>query len=110
TAPELARGKALLTSRRTTFFGGREQRRPRVVDVSIRLKSRGGRVLSTPVGIDCGSLCETRFAAGTHVKLVAKADPGYVFVGWSGGCSGKKTCLVTSPGTTEISASFAQAK
>jgi hypothetical protein len=44
-------------------------------------------VTSTPDGIGCDGACTTNahaFAAGLRVTLTATADPGWVFVGWSG--------------------------
>jgi uncharacterized repeat protein (TIGR01451 family) len=44
-----------------------------------------GHVGSNPAGIDCGVNCSSNFAYNTVVTLTATADPGSVFVGWSGG-------------------------
>ena len=47
-------------------------------------------------GIDCGEVCTTAVSPGTKVTLLAVADDGSVFAGWSGGgCSGKDACVVT---------------
>jgi subtilisin family serine protease len=55
-----------------------------------------GRVTSAPAGIDCGSDCSEPFPEDSAVTLTAVADPGSVFVGWGGACSGEviPTCQV----------------
>ena len=44
----------------------------------------GGRVTSTPAGIDCGNDCSEVFAPGTTVTLTPIAAPGTGFSAWSG--------------------------
>jgi len=48
-----------------------------------------GTVTSVPGGIDCGLVCEERFALGKTVGLIATAAPDSVFTGFSGdpGCA-----------------------
>ena len=55
-----------------------------------------GVVTSTPAGISCGATCSASFDSGTSVSLSAAPDPGSVFSGWSGACSGTGACAVTS--------------
>lgn len=38
--------------------------------------------------IDCGSDCSDPFTSGSVVELFQTADPGSVFAGWSGACTG----------------------
>ena len=52
----------------------------------------GGKVYSTPAGIDCDSACIASFAAGTAVEVIARPAEGYVFSGWGGACTGTQTC------------------
>lgn len=66
-----------------------------------------GLVTSSPVGIDCGVSCSTRFSHGSSVTLTASANAGSVFLGWSGACSGTGTCTVTMTADTAVSANFA---
>jgi hypothetical protein len=46
-----------------------------------------GTVTSNPSGINCGSICSSKYADGTEVQLTATADSGSTFTGWSGDCS-----------------------
>jgi hypothetical protein len=58
-----------------------------------------GRVTSQPTRIDCGTSCPSQtanFAEMTQLTLTAQADPGSIFMGWSGGvCSGTGACQFT---------------
>src|SRR6202008_4937849 len=65
-----------------------------------------GNVASSPVGIDCGDGCEAAYDAGTVVSLTATPDPGSVFAGWSGDCTGS-SCVVTMNGPRSVVATFA---
>lgn len=47
-----------------------------------------GLITSSPVGIECGSMCNSSFQNGTKVMLMASPDLGSVFAGWSGDCEG----------------------
>jgi Tol biopolymer transport system component len=70
----------------------------------------GGTVTSVePAGISCPPDCEEPYSQGTTVRLRATADPGSIFVGWSGvACPGTGDCLVTvaGPGPTDVTATF----
>ena len=55
----------------------------------------GGRITSSPNGIDCGSTCGAPFPTGGSITLTANADPGSTFIGWtSGPCTGTGPCMV----------------
>jgi PKD repeat protein len=66
-----------------------------------------GQVSSSPAGIGCGSGCLGSFDAGTVVTLTATPDPGSVFAGWSGDCSGTGSCQVTMSQARSATATFA---
>ena len=71
-----------------------------------------GRVTSEPAGIDCrrpsSGACSASFASGSVVQLVPAADPGSVFGGWAGACSGSASCSVTLDRDLTVSAAFAK--
>jgi Tol biopolymer transport system component len=66
----------------------------------------GGRVTSDPPGADCTTDCEVGFVDGTDVTLTADPDPGSVFAGWSGACTGSGTCTITMDRAREVTATF----
>jgi phospholipase C len=59
-------------------------------------------------GINCPGTCTANFPSGTSVTLTETPATGYIFVGWSGGCSGTgTTCSVTTvAGTTTVTPTF----
>jgi List-Bact-rpt repeat protein len=58
-------------------------------------------------GIDCGPTCTASFGQNAQVTLLAVADDGSTFVGWSGaGCSGTDRCTVTITAATSVTAEF----
>jgi subtilisin family serine protease len=77
---------------------------------SLALSKTGvgtGTVTSVPSGIDCGEDCGGLFLKGIPVRLIATADPGTEFGGWSGGgCSGTGDCSITITATTSVNALF----
>ena len=72
-------------------------------------KGNSGTVLSTPAGINCGSVCTASYGAGNAVSLTATPPPGLAFLGWSGACSGAATsCTVTMTADTKVQANFSK--
>lgn len=69
-------------------------------------KAGNGRVLSSPAGIDCGSLCSTSYALGSQIQLAATADSGYIFAGWGGACAGTDACQLTMDADKTVLATF----
>jgi Tol biopolymer transport system component len=66
-----------------------------------------GSVTSDVGGVDCGATCSVSVRQPTAVTLTAAADPGSVFTGWAGDCSGAKdTCLLTMDGDHAATATF----
>ena len=49
--------------------------------------SGGGKVRSTPSGIDCGSVCEKSFNHGVSISLIAQDVGTRIFDRWGGDCS-----------------------
>lgn len=69
-----------------------------------------GRVISSPPRIDCGTVCAALFDDGQPVTLIAMADAGFAFAGWSGACSGTDPCTLGMVGTNAtVTARFAPA-
>ncbi len=60
---------------------------------------------ASPV-INCGSTCSNSFLPNTTVTLTATPDPGKIFTGWSGACSGTGNCVVTMNTYQSVSATF----
>lgn len=83
----------------------------RVADVfTLTVNKAGlgsGIVVSSPVGIDCGTDCSERYHPGTSVTFTAVPAAGSVFAGWSGGgCTGTGTCTVILNAHTTVTATF----
>lgn len=68
--------------------------------------SGSGSVVSSPAGIDCGFECVAPFDEGTDVTLVAVADEGSAFRGWTGACSGLDDCTVSMDEEQSVTATF----
>jgi hypothetical protein len=70
-------------------------------------KTGPGTVTSIPAGISCGSSCSTVVDDGTGLRLVAIAERGYRFAGWSG-CPAPSggECALTLRGDTTVTARF----
>ena len=48
------------------------------------------------------------YAAGSQVSVIANANPGWRFAGWSGQCAGFGSCLVTMDSNKSVTATFSQ--
>jgi len=59
------------------------------------VKSGNGIVTSSPAGVNCGNDCSESYSSGTAVSLIANADSGYYFAGWSGSCSSGTSSVAT---------------
>ncbi|MEM6861768.1 MAG: hypothetical protein AAF627_13610, partial [Myxococcota bacterium] len=64
-----------------------------------------GRVVSEPAGLDCTADCTTTFERDSQVRLLATAEPGTVFEGWGGACSGMN-CVLTMDEAQTVRARF----
>jgi PKD repeat protein len=77
-------------------------------DLSVSKVGGGsGQVSSNPAGTACGSTCQAGFDAGSSVTLTATPDPGSVFAGWSGDCTGSGPCQVRMDQARTVTAAFA---
>ncbi|MGJ0515580.1 MAG: polymorphic toxin type 10 domain-containing protein [Methylomicrobium sp.] len=78
------------------------------VTLSIAKTGQGtGTVVSTPAGIDCGSICSTEFDPNTLITLTATPAAGSQFESWSGDCTGTdNTCVVTLSQALSVQADF----
>lgn len=76
---------------------------PNVASLTIQRTGAGaGRVVSSPAGIDCGSVCTATFPPGTKVTLSIEPARGSVLDAWSGACAGtERSCTVTLGATGE---------
>src|SRR5258708_1795933 len=68
---------------------------------------QGGKVTSSPAGIDCGATCSASFNSGTPVTLTATPASGSVFQGWGGACTGTGACGLIMDAGKSVSATFA---
>lgn len=68
-----------------------------------------GTVTSTPVGINCGTICSAAFAADATVTLTGTPATGFAFAGWSGDCTGAGPCTVTMTLGRSVTATFQDA-
>jgi PKD domain/Divergent InlB B-repeat domain len=66
-----------------------------------------GLVSSSPAGISCGASCQASFTSGSTVTLNAAPNPGSVFAGWSGDCTGTDSCQLTMSQARSVTATFA---
>jgi List-Bact-rpt repeat protein len=70
-------------------------------------KTGNGTVMSAPAGINCGTACSYKFAAGSSELLHATPAPGFTFTGWSSAeCPGTADCNVTLSPSTAVTAHF----
>jgi subtilisin family serine protease len=70
----------------------------------VKAGAGSGTVTSSSAGIDCGATCNGQFPQGSSVNLTAAPDPGSIFAGWSGDCSGSGTCSLTE--NASVTATF----
>lgn len=68
-----------------------------------------GMVESDISAIECGTLCFGVFEGRTRITLKATPEPGSLFVGWGGACSGKGACRLTLSAADEVTATFMRA-
>lgn len=65
-----------------------------------------GTVSSNVPGVNCGADCEEKYFLGSAVTLTPVPDPGSLFAGWSGACTGTASCTVTIDDNKAVTAIF----
>jgi hypothetical protein len=71
-------------------------------------KTGSGSIVSSPPGIDCGTVCSALFKQDTSVTLSATPAVGFTFNGWGGACIGQAACVVVLNDNRTVSANFAE--
>ncbi|MBX3605942.1 MAG: hypothetical protein KF788_11740 [Piscinibacter sp.] len=56
----------------------------------------GGRVRSSPEGLDCPGRCSADFTAGSAIQLVAEPAAGQRLRGWEGDCTGSAATITVT--------------
>ena len=76
--------------------------------LTVNIEGDGdGTVTSAPTGIDCEPDCTESYDEGTGVVLIAEAEAGSTFAGWTGACSGSmSTCTLVMNGPRSATATF----
>ena len=93
----------------TATFGSGGTTPPPSSSYTLSVTREGnGSVVSSPVGITCGTDCTETYASGTQVTLTARPVKGSsTFAGWGGACSGTATtCVVTMNASKSVTATF----
>ena len=75
----------------------------------LQLKAQGagtGKIQGAGI-TDCRTSCTALLAVGTQLTLVATADSGSSFAGWSGACTGLDACKLTVDADRAVTATFA---
>ena len=76
------------------------------VMVTVRKSGNGVGTVTGTGGIACGSTCNTIVASATDITLLAAAESGSRFAGWTGPCTGTDPCRFSSGQDVEIGAVF----
>jgi hypothetical protein len=71
-----------------------------------KIGTGSGTVISSPLGVICGSDCLETYDAGTIVTLIAMPNAGSTFAGWTGACTGMGTCTMTMDAAKNVTATF----
>ncbi len=80
---------------------------PAMYTLSVAKTGTGTGYVGGAGGIDCGPTCSVTLQQGSSVPLLAVADDGSRFAGWSGGgCSGADKCTVTFTQDMKVTAKF----
>ena len=75
--------------------------------LTVARSGAGAGNVTSPDGIDCGSVCTKDYGYGTVITLTAAATGIDRFTGWSGACTGSSpTCTVTLDTAKTVTADF----
>lgn len=80
-----------------------------ILTISKVGSSPSGMVTSAPSVVSCNSDCDessVELPPGTMITLTATSDPGTVFSGWGGDCSGTGQCVLSMNADMLVTASF----
>ncbi len=77
------------------------------VDYTLIIIIHGaGQVRTNLAGFSCRAVCGQGFPAGFAVELTVEPDPGQVFTGWDGACSGTADCHLRMDQDISVEARF----
>ncbi|GEM_PF-1011131 len=88
------------------WFNGTDLGAVTIRRLTVSLTTPDGSVASAPGPIACGTTCSSLFDPGATVTLTPTPNPGAVFIGWSGDCSGTGPCVVTMDADRTVAATF----
>lgn len=85
---------------------------PPTSTLSVTVYGNGAGIVTDSDGaIDCGTRCSAILQTRTALTLSAQPDPGTIFTGWQGGCTGlTPTCTIHMIGDQQVTAGFAIAR
>lgn len=65
-----------------------------------------GKVISKPIGINCGSDCFGTFSKNSIINLTAYPFEGSIFTEFSGDCKGNQSCILIVNSSMKVDAKF----
>jgi len=75
--------------------------------LQVKINGKGAVISTTSSAISCGRQCSASLPSNSSITLQASPDPGFVFVNWTGACTGTApTCTVRVTGQTQVQANF----
>ena len=77
-----------------------------VYDLVVTSGGTGTGVIRGGRGFECRTTCTIHVRQGVDVTLSAFPDPGSIFDGWGGACSGTGPCALTLQGPSSVVATF----
>jgi hypothetical protein len=100
-----AHGEEIVPTDDATFETGPET--APLEGLTLTIRGSGGRVTSTPPGIDCPGTCNAKFPDSTKITLAVATVDGTLLRAWSGACQGTvRQCVLTAQGTQSVGVEF----